>query len=79
MAVWESNTESGGSFMRLNTKNQGWAYSIGRLWSQVRAGSFYPIFFKLKALYSGRLFTHSEGSLPSLSNPAEGSLFPSSC
>ena len=23
--------------MRLNTKKQGWAYSIGRLWSQVRA------------------------------------------
>ena len=25
--------------MRLNTKNQRWAYSIGRLWSQIRAGS----------------------------------------
>ena len=24
--------------MRLNTKKQGWAYSIGRLWSQVSAG-----------------------------------------
>ena len=39
MAMWESNTESGGSFVRSNTKNQGWAYSIGRLWSQVSAGS----------------------------------------
>ena len=41
--------------MRSNTKNQGWAYSIGRLWSQVRAGSSSKVadgyFFKLKALY----------------------------
>ena len=58
--------------MWLVTKNQGWAYSIGRLWSQVRAGSL----FKLADFY----FFQAEGSLPkadvgSLSNPVRGSLF----
>ena len=50
--------------MWLVTKNQGWAYSIGRLWSQVRAGSF----FKLADSY----FFQAEGSLLT---PAEGSFF----
>ena len=60
--------------MRLNTKNQGWAYSIGRLWSQVRAGSLFKVansyFFQAK----GSLLTPAEGSL---FVPAEGSLIAS--
>jgi hypothetical protein len=58
--------------MRLNNKNQCWAYSIGRLWSQVWAGSLSRVangyFFQAK----GSLFITAEGSL---SVPAEGSLF----
>ena len=42
--------------MRLNTKKQGWAYSIGRLWSQVSAG-----FLLIPA--EGSLFKPAEGSL----------------
>ena len=60
--------------MRLNTKKQGWAYSIGRLWSQVRAGSLFKVansyFFQAQRLFE--LFTPSEGSLLA---PAEGSFF----
>jgi hypothetical protein len=75
--MWESNTESGGSFMRLNTKNQSWAYSIGRLWSQVRAGSLSKV--------ANGFFFQVEGSSPkaaegSLFVPAEGSFFvPAEC
>ena len=66
--------------MWLITKNRGWAYSIGRLWSQVRAGSSFKVansyFFQAK----GSLLTPAEGSLPkadvgSLSNPVKSSLF----
>ena len=44
--------------MRSNTKNQGWAYSIGRLWSQVRAGSLSKVAsLQVKMLlYDARLF-----------------------
>ena len=49
--------------MRSNTKNQGWAYSIGRLWSQVRAGSLSKVadgyFFQAE----GSLFVPAEDSL----------------
>ena len=49
--------------MRSNTKNQGWAYSIGRLWSQVRAGSLSKVadgyFFQAE----GSLFVAAEDSL----------------
>ncbi|MEL0288880.1 MAG: hypothetical protein VXA34_09415, partial [Gammaproteobacteria bacterium] len=50
--------------MWLVTKNQGWAYSIGRLWSQVRAGSLFKV--------ANSYFFQAEGSLLT---PAEGSLF----
>jgi len=60
--------------MWLITKNQGWAYSIGRLWSQVRAGSLFKAansyFFQAK----GSLLIPAEGSLLI---PAEGSLIAS--
>ena len=51
--------------MRLNTKNEGWTYSKGRLWSQIRGGSLSQV---------------ANGSSPkadanSLFIPAEGSLF----
>ena len=68
--------------MWLITKNQGWAYSIGRLWSQVRAGSLFKVansyFFQAK----GSLLTPAEGSLltpaeGSFIVPAEGSLIAS--
>ena len=49
--------------MRLNTKNQGWAYSIGRLWSQIRAGS-------LSKVASG---SSPKAAECSLFVPAEGS------
>ena len=49
--------------MRSNTKNQGWAYSIGRLWSQVRAGSLSKVadgyFFQAE----GSLFVPAKDSL----------------
>jgi hypothetical protein len=74
--------------MWLVTKNQGWAYSIGRLWSQVRAGSLFKLadsyFFQAEGSLltpaEGSLLTPAEGSLPkadvgSLSNPVRGSLF----
>ena len=73
--------------MWLITKNQGWAYSIGRLWSQVRAGSLFKVansyFFQAKGSLltpaKGSLLTPAEGSLltpaeGSLLTPAEGSL-----
>ena len=57
--------------MRLDNKNQGWAYSKGRLWSQVCAGSLSRVangyFFQAE----GSLLITAEGSL---SVPAEGSL-----
>ena len=68
--------------MWLITKNQGWAYSIGRLWSQVRAGSLFKVansyFFQAK----GSLLTPAKGSLltpaeGSFIVPAEGSLIAS--
>ena len=49
--------------MRLNTKNLGWAYSIVRLWSQVRTGA-------LSKVASGSPPKAAEGSL---FVPAEGS------
>ena len=49
--------------MWLVTKNQGWAYSIGRLWSQVRAGSLFKV--------ANSYFFQAEGSLLT---PAEGPL-----
>ncbi|MEK9591648.1 MAG: hypothetical protein VW390_10105, partial [Gammaproteobacteria bacterium] len=52
--------------MWLVTKNQGWAYSIGRLWSQVRAGSLFKV--------ANSYFFQAEGSLLA---PAEGSLIAS--
>ena len=66
--------------MRLNNKNQGWAYSKGRLWSQVWAGSLSRVangyFFQaegsLLGTAEGSLLTPAEGSLLT---PAEGSLF----
>ena len=60
--------------MRSNTKNQGWAYSIGRLWSQVRAGYLSKVadgyFFQAE----GSLFVPAEDSLLI---PAKGSLIAS--
>ena len=54
--------------MRLNTKKQGWAYSIGRLWSQVSAG-----FLLIPA--EGSLFKPAEGSFfASLNGSSSGSL-----
>jgi len=57
--------------MWLVTKNQGWAYSIGRLWSQVRAGSFFKLADSYFFQAEGSLLTPAEGSLVT---PAEGSL-----
>ena len=54
--------------MRLNAKNQGWAYSIGRLWSQVSAGF-------LLTPAEGSLFKPAEGSFfASLNGSSSGSL-----
>ena len=49
--------------MRLNTKNLGWAYSILRLWSQVRTGALSKVAsgFPPKAA-EGSLFVPAEGS-----------------
>ena len=49
--------------MRLNNKNQGWAYSKGRLWSQVWAGSLFKIANDYFFQAEGSLFTPAEGSL----------------
>ncbi|MEL0298647.1 MAG: hypothetical protein VXA98_11900, partial [Gammaproteobacteria bacterium] len=57
--------------MWLITKNQGWAYSIGRLWSQVRAGSLFKVANSYFFQAEGSLLTPAEGSLLT---PAEGSL-----
>ena len=68
--------------MWLVTKNQGWAYSIGRLWSQVRADSFFKLADSYFFQAEGSLLTPAEGSLfkqaeGSLFKPAEGSLIAS--
>ena len=60
--------------MWLVTKNQGWAYSIGRLWSQVRAGSFFKLADSYFFQAEGSLLTPAEGSLVT---QAEGSFFAS--
>lgn len=61
--------------MRLNTKNQGWTYSIGLLWSQVRAGSLSKVANgSSPKADADSLLIPAEGSL---FNPAEGSLISS--
>ena len=57
--------------MRLNNKNQGWAYSKGRLWSQVWAGSLFKIandyFFQAEGSFFASLNGSSGDSLKGFS------------